>query len=67
VHGPEVTRILGTAAATGGNGDGAIRGALVGNGATLSGFTLAGGHTRTSETGPGNNPAAGFGATSKVW
>jgi len=45
--GPAVTLIVGAAAPTDGNGDGAIRCVYLTNGAVLSGFTLTNGHTRT--------------------
>ena len=48
VHGPAVTIISGLPAPNGGNGNGAIRCAYVGDGSVLEGFTLVNGHTRTS-------------------
>ncbi|MGA2867028.1 MAG: PKD domain-containing protein [Verrucomicrobiota bacterium] len=48
LHGPGVTAIAGAESPGGGNGDGAIRCAYVGNRAILSGFTLVNGHTRTN-------------------
>ncbi len=47
VNGPAVTIIVGAPAPGGGNGNGAVRCAYVGTNATLSGFTLTNGHTRT--------------------
>src|ERR1039457_6852379 len=48
IYGPGVTQIVGAPApGTTGNGDGAIRCAYIGVNSTLSGFTLANGHTRT--------------------
>lgn len=49
MNGPSVTFIVGAASPSGnesGNGDGAIRCVWIGNGATLSGFTITNGHTR---------------------
>lgn len=48
VNGSDVTTILGSKATEGGNGDGAIRCVYLVEGASLSGFTLSGGATRTS-------------------
>ena len=47
VNGPALTIILGAEAPGGGNGEGAIRCAYVGNHAVLSGFGLTNGHTLT--------------------
>jgi PKD repeat protein len=47
VNGPAVTILRGAPAPGGGNGDGAIRCAYVGDGSLLAGFTLTNGHTRT--------------------
>jgi hypothetical protein len=48
VNGPGVTAIVGSPASAGGNGDGAIRCALLVSNAVLSGFTLSNGHTRSN-------------------
>src|SRR5689334_20431836 len=48
LNGPQFTFIQGAQAPSGGNGDGAIRCAYLANGASLFGFTLTNGATRTN-------------------
>ena len=48
VNGPAATIIKGAAGSNGGNDSDAIRGVYMANGATLSGFTITNGFTRTS-------------------
>ena len=60
VNGPILTVIQGAPAPGGGNGDGAIRCAYLGPNTLLDGFTLKGGHTRT--TGDYTQDQSGAGA-----
>jgi len=59
VNGPAVTIIEGAQAPGGGLGDGAIRCAVVGTNATLSGFTLTNGYTGSTNAGWEDQHAGG--------
>ena len=73
VNGPGVTRIVGAPAPNpGGNGDGAIRCAYVGESAVLGGFALTNGHTRANgdlnqEQGGGGVWCEASGIVSNCW